>query len=187
MKPQPILVLGRGAATATPGVDNTQELIEAITLGSAGAITFSGLDLTPYQAIFMLVQAREAVAATSGNITLTVNGDTTNANYWQAGFVVGSAAISPVNAGDRRIGACAATNSPANSFSTHRIELPFPNAGRLKTFLSRGGVYHTGTTGGFVDNFQLTWLNTAAITSLSISGNGNNLATGSSAVLYGLK
>lgn len=157
-------------ATAITALANT-------TLASAAAsVTFSGIPAT-YRDLRIVVNA---ATATEGNITIQVNGDT-GSNYSQVnmrGFGTTSVASSSAT-----VTAIASNYSTGLQTSGRAINvydlMDYSTTDKQKTMLIRAN--HPDE----IDAIAGRWANTAAITSVTISGSAN-FTTGSTFSLYAI-
>lgn len=166
----------------------TYKLISYTTLTtSATSIEFSSIPNT-YTDLVLRVSARDTSASTGRWIRLRFNSTTTNyAETYLAG--TGSAASSGKTSSNNAFGASgwiASTGSTntANTFSNIEVYIPSYNVSQNKP-MSAVGMEENNTTAANMGLVAGLWVNTAAITSISILPN-TEFALGSSFFLYGV-
>lgn len=168
----------------------TYTLISSNVLtGSAASVTFSSIPST-YTDLVIRLSARSDRAATSNNLTMNLNGATTNYSVTylnQNGTTVASARSS----GDTYVylGAIQGSTTTANTFTVSEIYIPSYTVSQNKPF-SSGTAYENNATSPYEQNANAhLWSSTAAITSITLkSGDGSfNFVSGSSFYLYGIK
>ena len=161
-------------------MSSTYEKIATTTLGSNSAtIEFTSISGT-YTDIVLILSAK----ASGGNMDalIQVNSDT-GSNYSFTilsgnGSSASSSRFSNQNSGYGDLSGFINTSN----FNVEIIQfMNYSNTTTYKTFLSRAS-----TAGNGVDAIVNLWRNTAAITSIKLSG-GQNYATGTTATLYGIK
>jgi hypothetical protein len=159
---------------------STYEKIATTTLGSNSAtIEFTSISGT-YTDIVLILSAK----ASGGNMDalIQVNSDT-GSNYSFTilsgnGSSASSSRFSNQNSGYGDLSGFINTSN----FNVEIIQfMNYSNTTTYKTFLSRAS-----TAGNGVDAIVNLWRNTAAITSIKLSGS-QNYATGTTATLYGIK
>ena len=161
----------------------TYEKIEAKSLGSAtSAVTFSTIPGTFTDLV--LVSSVLTTVVGGIDIHLTFNSDT-GSNYsrtYLAGN--GSAATSNRQSSVAYIRINQVSYPDNNSIPTAGITSiqNYSNSTTYKTLIARSSNASDG-----VDAVVGLWRNTAAITSITVTGNGGNLAVGSTFTLYGIK
>lgn len=158
----------------------TYEPIQTTTLGSAAAsYTFSSIPST-YTDLKLVITGTSVGAY--ADIDLRFNSDTATNYSWTALAGNGTAASS------YRASTQTATRMTNQGYMTSSQAvliadiMNYSNATTYKTVLSRSNNAVTGT-----DAVVGLWRSTAAITSVTVIGNGSNLATGVSLTLYGIK
>jgi hypothetical protein len=158
----------------------TYEKIATTTLGSNSAtIEFTSISGT-YTDIVLILSAK----ASGGNMDAWIqfNGDT-GTNYSMTtlranGSTVTSDRYTNLNYGYGDLSGYINTSD----FNVEIIQfMNYSNTTTFKTFLSRAS-----TAGNGLDAIVNLWRNTAAITSIKLSGS-QNYATGTTATLYGIK
>lgn len=162
---------------------NSYESIATSSAGGSSSITFSSIPST-----FKHLQIRSISQSGSGNSTdslrVQFNGDT-GANYaYHALYGTGATAAATANTGNNwaKSGQLALSTT---SFAGGVIDiLDYTNTNKYKTLRCLSGVDFNGS--GVIALESNLWLNTAAITSITISY-GANFATGTTFALYGIK
>jgi len=155
--------------------------LAAVTLSStATSITFAGIP-TGYKHL----QLRTTILNNAtGGINIQYNSDTgSNYTYHQLYGIGSSSALS--NAGTSQTSGYIAYNNAAGSYPTVAVVdiLDYQNTNKYKTHRSLAGTDVNGS-GGALTFFSGLWLNTAAISSITLLG---TFQTYSSIALYGVK
>lgn len=168
------------------GVATDYESIATINgNGSTATITFSSIPST-YTHLQVRVMAR--VAAGGEDLSVRFNGDT-GANYSRHRITgSGTAAASAGNASVNQITTLGSAGMPsaANTYAVSIIDvLNYTNTNIYKTARMLSGQDSNGTGG--IEMTSGAWLNTAAVTSLTIFSNSSNYPTAASFALYGIK
>jgi len=175
-------MLGGGTAAST-GDFNSIATINGN--GSTATITFSSIPST-YTHLQVRVMAR--VAAGGEDLTLQFNGDT-GTNYTRHRLTGnGTAAAAAGNASTTGITTLGSAGMPtaASTYAVTIIDvLDYANTNKYKTARMLSGQDSNGSGG--VDFTSGVWMNTAAITSLTIYALSSNFPTASSFALYGIK
>jgi hypothetical protein len=158
---------------------NTYESIATTTLGSnQTSVTFSSIPSTYTDLIIVASTSLVAVGAT--NYLVTYNSDT-GSNYsgtylYGSGSATGSGRVTSTNNMD-------ISYQPTTSIGNFIFQVfNYANTTTNKTSLSRS---NNATSGGAYAYVGL-WRSTAAITTISIAGGTNNIASGSTFSLYGI-
>lgn len=156
----------------------TYEPIATTTLGSAqSSVTFSSIS-GGYTDLVIVVSA---IAAGTGTVLLTVNGDT-GSNYSRT-FMYGTGS-SAVSGRTTNFASFPFTvSATAGTFSSTIVNLMnYSNTTTNKTFLVRGNDANDATVA-----LVGLWRNTNAISSITLTGSAVNLSSGSTFTLYGIK
>ncbi len=160
-------------------------IAEVVTSGSQASVTFSSI-VSTYRHLKIVISARSTNATTTTTGRVILNGDT-GANYsWKYYNNAGAA----TNGADSAwtIGELNANTSPANTAGAAELVIyDYKSTTFQKSFV--GSSYtRLGTLG--IDNYPEvtggTWLNTAAVTSITVSFLGGNFTDGSVVSLYGM-
>jgi hypothetical protein len=166
------------------------ESIATVTVGSGGAatVTFSSIPST-YQHLQVRYMPRISTADTAENTWLQFNGDT-GSNYTYH-FLDGNGSSASAGAGTSQTrilaGRAGAANSGSNIFGANVLDvLDYADTNKYKTARILGGIDRNGNGNIRLDSG--VWMNTAAVTSLTISPTtANNFVEYSSFALYGIK
>jgi hypothetical protein len=170
-----------GAAAAAPAFES---IASATGTGSSGTITFSSIPGT-YQSLQLRVNMIGTVA--SNVILVRFNGDT-GSNYARH-YLAGNG--SSVTAGGQ-VSQTSISAGPDNGFdttypATYLIDIHnYSNSSQNKTARIFAGM-DKNAVGGSVSLHSGLWLNTNAITSISLICSSGNFTTTSTASLYGIK
>lgn len=164
---------------------NSYESISTVTVGSGGSssVTFSSIP-----ANYTHLQVRcLAKANNSGSsfevVNMTINGNSLTKNHYLYGN--GSSALSGVGASNAVINVPSAGYTSIFAGAVMDI-LDYANTNKNKTIRTLGGV-DTNGAGELVLYSNLYAVNTNAITSLTFSITGTNIAQYSSFALYGIR
>jgi hypothetical protein len=168
-------------------VENSYESIATVTVGAGGAsaATFSSIPST-YQHLQIRWSGRSS--GTNINAILNVNGDTTSSANWHLLYGTGSAAATyTISTQYISLGGTTVSTDAANIFATGVTDiLDYANTNKNKTVRSTNGLDTNG--GGYIYGLVSgQWVNTAAITSLTIAPGAGNWAQYSSFALYGIR
>jgi hypothetical protein len=156
---------------------STYEKIATNTLGSTTAtVTFS--TITGAYTDLVLIIAGTSIGA-DYTITLRFNSDT-GSNY-SATFLQGNGTTASSNRDLTQTSMNAGSITTIQSNSIISIQ-NYSNTTTYKTVLSRGNA-----SGARTRAYVGLWRNTAAITSVAVSTNGTDFASGSTFTLYGIK
>jgi hypothetical protein len=160
-------------------------LLEKITVGAAGAssVSFTGIPQTGYTDLVVKVSARDGASSVIDGATVRFNNDTTSGNYTARRLIgSGSAASSDTN----NVGAFAVGNTAtANTFSNCEFYIPNYTGSSYKS-VSFDNVAETNATTQYMGLAAFLWSNTAAITSIQISGESSSFLQYSTFYLYGV-
>jgi hypothetical protein len=150
--------------------------------GSAG-ITFSDIPQT-YDHLEVSCYVRDARTAGSDSLLITLNDDTTVANYdRQALYGSGSGVTANQSAADNTIGNIPDANHTANAFGATTVTIyNYTKTDRHKHILSVSGE----DAFNYAGIHSLRWENTAAVTKLLINGGNGDLVSGSVIELRGI-
>lgn len=172
-------------------VETDFESIATTTVGAGGAssVTFSSIPST-YQHLQIRAIGRTADTQTYDNTWVSFNGDTTASNYaWHNVLGDGASATAAGYTSSRVLINAVLTGTAVNSsiFGTFITDiLDYANTNKNKTTRSLAGVDTNGA--GRVMLQSSLWMNTAAITSITLTnGSGANFPQYSSFALYGIK
>jgi hypothetical protein len=172
-----------------PASTNSYESIATATgTGSSGTITFSTIPST-YKHLQIRFLTRSTRSATSANIFIGFNGDTTTGNYYGhmlEGNGASASAAAKIGSSTSFMSATSAASNTSGIFSGGVIDvLDYANTSKYKT--SRGLSGYDANGSGLLYLASGLWMNTNAITSIEITDPLGNFATGSQFALYGIK
>jgi hypothetical protein len=187
MLPSLIGIIASSGVSAAAG---DYESIATVTVGAGGqsSVTFSSIPST-YQHLQVRFIARISTSDTAENTWLRFNADT-GSNYTYH-FLDGNGSSASAGAGTSQTrilaGRAGAANSGSNIFGTNVVDvLDYANANKYKTARILGGIDRNGDGNIRLDSG--VWMNTAAVTSLTIMPTtGNNFVQYSHFALYGVK
>ena len=158
--------------------------IATVTVGAGGAssITFSSIPST-YTHLQIRVLARSGASA--DDFRFQLNGDT-GANYSRHGlYGTGSAAAANgvVSSG---VGNLGVIDNTASVFSVAVVDiLDYTNTNKYTTVRTLNGYDANGS--GYVFLASTAWMNTAAVTSITLFPSGSSFQQYSSFALYGIR
>jgi hypothetical protein len=163
---------------------------ESITTVTAGAGGSASIDFTSISSAYTHLQLRgiNRNTSTSNTFRLRFNSDT-GSNYTRH-YLFGDGATASVAAGTSQtsigVGIISTSSNSASIFSGFVIDiLDYANTSKYKTMRSLGGYDANGS--GNIGIFSGVWMNTAAITSISLFSDAGNQNQYSSFALYGIK
>ena len=166
--------------------EGAYDSLATVTLSAATAsITFAGIP-TGYKHLQIRGIAKSAGSGTNGD--MTINGDTGNNYAWHELGGNGAVAYTSASASRANIANVFDLNASTNTniFGASIIDiLDYANTSKNKTVRTIGGTDLNGSGG--VALWSGLWMNTAAITSITITGRSANIAQYSSFALYGVK
>ena len=170
---------------------STYTLISSNVLtSSAASVTFSAIPST-YTDLVLRISARSTRAATSNNLDLRINADSSALYSYTYLYGTGTTATSSRSSADTSlfVSTMNAANSTANTFTSAEIYIPSYTASQNKPLGSFGSFENNSATVNELDANAHLYRSTSAITSLTLySGLGSfNFDTGSSFYLYGIK
>ena len=181
----PPFVLGILASSQVIAAAGDYESIATVTVGSGGA---SSVSFTSIAADWTHLQIRGILlSANSANNPLRFNSDSGNNYTWHQiqgdGSGVSAYANAPVN------GVRWGLNSGNSSypFATVIDILDYANTNKYKTVRALSGNDGTGDTSSRIGLYSGVWMNTNAITSITITNDGNTMLQYSHFALYGCK
>ena len=173
---------------------NTYTLISSNVLtSSAASVTFSSIPAT-YTDLVLRISARSTRSATSNNMDMRLNADSSALYSWT--YIYNSATnaySSRVSAYDNIfVGTLNAANSLADTFTSAEVYIPSYTASQSKQ-LSTFSVYENNTappaTTNEIDAGANLYRSNTAISSITMTSSVGtfNFASGSSFYLYGIK
>ena len=177
------IVAGGLSAFTAPVTSSYESIATASGTGSSNVITFSSIPST-YKHLQLRWIARSA--GSNGSLQLQFSGDT-GANYSYHELSGNGSSASAGAATSLSFIYAGQYFSTANTYAAGVIDLlDYTSANKNKTLRTVNGRDENGS--GVVFMQSGAWLNSStAISSIVITGNGGNFATGSSFALYGIK
>jgi hypothetical protein len=172
--------LGTGVAAST----TAYESIATSTVGAGGStsITFSSI---PATYTHLQVRLMNLSNGSAGDVRVQFNSDTGN-NYSKHGLYGSGTAVTANGSASGAFaygGISGSTTAPGVAVIDI---LDYANTNKYKTVRNLSG-YDLNAAGGYVELQSGAWLNTAAITSITIFTSGVTYAQYSSFALYGIK
>ena len=171
---------------------NSYESIATVTIGSGGVsnIEFSSIPATyTHLQIRLIAEGADVSGPGPMSLDVVVNSDT-GANYSRHrlyGDGSSAAADAGTSQADMFGGLVNYSASVNNIFGAAVIDiLDYANTNKYTTTRSLSGVDKNGA-GGFLQFMSGLWMNTAAVTSITILPNSDNFGEYSSFALYGIK
>ena len=171
----------------------TEEILaEEVLTSSQASFTFSSVDTLAagYKHLQIRYMVRStAAAANTGNVRMRYNGDTAS-NYgyhWLRGNGSSASSGATLSATSLSPGYFPYDGRPADIYASATIDIldPFETS-KYTTFRSLMGTV-SGAGENFVGLFSGLWLNTAAITSVTLFPESDSWKTGSRFTLIGVK
>lgn len=184
-------ILGILASANYPRSTNSYESIATVTVGSGGAstVTFSSIPST-YQHLQIRAFARLNNSGVNGTGLLVYNSDTNTNNYtyhelWGSGTAVNAyGTAAPEN--NQLVAFTGGTALTSNFGAVVTDILDYANSNKYKTMRNFGGYDNNGS--GQIRLNSGLWMNTAAITSITLTPNaGTAFVEYSQFALYGIK
>jgi hypothetical protein len=180
-------ILGIWASAASAAATTSYESIASTSgTGSSGTITFSSIPST-YTHLQLRIIGRTAQSATSAYSYTQFNLDSGNnytIHYLEGNGSSATATAFTPTAGNYVMNTTAASAN-SNVYSVGVIDiLDYANTSKNKTVRSLSGFDNNGS--GTVNLFSGLWINTNAISTITIVGSGNWTAD-SKFALYGIK
>lgn len=164
---------------------NTYKKIETVTVGSGGAasIAFTSIPQT-YTDLKILLSTRSNAANIPDYYMVSFNGSTSN--FTQKG-IEGNGATINSGTGTREGADFVGNGSTASIFGNTEFYIPNYTSSNNKAFFC-DSVGENNATTAFQNMVGMTWSNTAAITSITLTvGLGTAFVQYSTAILYGIK
>lgn len=180
-------ILGVTASSIFKG-GSYESIASATGTGSSATITFSSIPSTYTHLQIRGVSELDTYASTINNITVRFNSDSGNNYAWHNVYgynsATGASAVTTTNG----MITWTALRSDSYYFKQSMIIdiLDYTSTNKNKTLRSFFGVDYNALYQGYVGLASGVWLNTAAITSISLVGNFNFLTT-TKVALYGIK
>ena len=186
-------ILGGLIGSLAAAVSNSYESIATVTVGTAqSSISFTSIPSTyKHLQIRGIGKWTFSSSADFSNLIIAFNSDTAS-NYSRHG-ITGNGSTAATGQTADSIG-YTTTYIPGsvtaynNMFSAQVIDiLDYANTNKYKTIKSLGGMDTNSSTYGYVSFGSVSWRNTAAITSISLTLDSVNFAQYSQYALYGIK
>lgn len=180
--------------TGVPPVTNSYESIATVTVGSGGS---SSVSFTSIASTYKHLQVRSIARTSSGGydtvLLYRMNGDSTYTNYFGRHLLYGDGSSAAAAANNSSgftggaIGTTAGGLTASNVFATTIVDiLDYQNTNKNTTMRGLGGIDANGN--GTVAFASSLWLNTAAVTSITILPyDGSSFAANTHFALYGIK
>ena len=180
-----IIASSGGAA----GGGSYESIASATGTGSSGTITFSSI---PSTYVALQIRTMQRSTGTTGALTVRFNGDTgTNYAYHTLyGDTASALATGVTGATFILAGVTTTSNDAANLMGVSIIDIhSYASTTQNKTVRSLAGkdVNTTSINDNRINLNSGVWLNTAAITSVSVNLSANSFSTDSVVSLYGIK
>lgn len=174
----------------TPGVANSYESIQTVSVGSGGqsTISFTVIPAT-YKHLQIRWLARDNFASDASDAIIRFNSDSGSNYTWHQLVGDGStaAAYASTSQTSMRAGIVAGSTAGANVFAATVLDLlDYANTSKNKTARNLAGYDKNGA--GQVALSSGSWMSTSAITQIDISPRvGTSFSQYSSFALYGIK
>lgn len=167
------------------------ESIATTTVGSGGqaTITFSSIPQTFTHLQLRLTARSTGTGGGSVDTQYQLNGDTTASNYrTHLLYGDGTSAIASTIANTAYITDIANASATAGTFGVAVVDfLDYTNTNKYKVSRSLGGFDANGVIANYLLFMSSLWLNTAAITSITMYLGTGSFAQYSHAALYGIR
>jgi hypothetical protein len=163
----------------------TYNLIASSTVGSGGAVSVSFSSIPSTYTDLLIKASPRTVSAGMTQIKLQFNSSGGTA-YTDTTIEGTGSSVSSFRRSNQAYIWALAMNSNASTFGSYECYIP-NYAGSTNKSVSIDSVAEANATAGFQNLVAGLWSNTAAITSISLEGNGIDLAEYSSFYLYGIK
>lgn len=181
-----------GAITAglygapTPPVTNSYESIATTIVGAGGAadVTFNLTGVTGFK--HLQIRGILPYAASANALCVFANGDTGSNYSWHQLYGAGSGAggaSGSTSTNIPNVSVVASSGSAPAVFITDILD--YTNTSKNKTYRTLSGYDANG--GGLVAMRSTLWMNTSAVTSLTVKFDAGSLAQYSSIALYGIR
>jgi hypothetical protein len=156
-------------------------LVSTVTVGSGGAasISFTGIANTGKD-LLLLVSAR---TNNNESVIVTVNSDTTSANYARKIMIGSGSTVSSFGNDYRPVAVGSTTSQTSNTFGNSSVYISNYTASQHKS-ISIDGVSENNATAAQQRIEANLWENNAAITSLTLEAESGTLQQHSTASLY---
>jgi len=177
-------LLGEGAPAG-----GDYESIATTTVGSGGTstVTFSSIPST-YTHLQIRMLARTSRSSLVDTIRITYNSDTTVSNYTYHELVGDGSSVAAYGAGSdyNQLQGATGASASSNVFGVGVTDiLDYANTNKYKTLRNLGGLDNNGS--GRVAFVSGLWINTSAISSITLTATSGTIQQYSSFALYGIK
>jgi hypothetical protein len=170
--------------TATSSIDS----LGVVVVGSAGAatVTFSSIPAT-YKHLQIRYIGRTDFSTAGADFLYSLNSDTTNSNYaYHRLGGEGSVAFAQSSTSSRIVGINNGASAGASMFAAGVMDiLDYANTSKNKTIRNLVGSDRNGS--GLVSMYSNLWMNTNAVTTISLIPENGNWVQYSQFALYGIK
>ena len=164
---------------------NSYESIATVSVGSGGSssISFTSIPST-YQHLQVRFLSKDGTGATTANVFYALNSDTTNTNY-RAHYLYGDGGTAGAGNEQTRVVSFSAGNT-SSQFGVGVLDvLDYANTNKNTTTRALSGADANGS--GLIVFSSSLWVNTSAVTTITMYPNSGNFAQYSSFALYGIK
>lgn len=165
-----------------------QKIAEQVLTGSTASVTFSSLPqaFTSFRVIW---SGRSDNASGATYMCVRFNNDSSNSYLWQINQANNNSLTGSGNSGGTvgqiQIGTIAAATATSGYFGSGEFTIPNATGSQYKAPTGYSTSMNA-TNNGYAGAYGGLWLNTAAITSITLLPLNGNLVTGSSMALYGM-
>jgi hypothetical protein len=178
-------IVAGGLSAMAPPVTNSYESIATTVVGAGGAsdVTFNLSGVTGFK--HLQIRGLVTYAASANAVCLFANGDTGSNYAWHQLYGTGSGTPGASASASTNIPNIAVVPSSGYPASFVADVLDYNSSSKYKTYRTLSGYDASGS--GLSVLRSTLWMNTAAITSLTIKFDAGTLAQYSSFALYGIK
>lgn len=178
------------AAALNASLASVPQLLGSSTLtGTTASITINVPSSGGYNTLRMTWSARSDTASGATYMCVRLNGDGGNNYLWQINQANNASLAGSGNSGalvgQVQIGTMAAATATAGYFGSGEFTIPGASGSTYKA-LSGYSTSMNATNNGYAGSYGGLWLNTTAITSVTLLPLAGNMVTGSTASLYGM-
>ena len=181
-------ILGIIASGATGSKQSSYESIATVSVGGGGAanIEFTGIPAT-YKHLQIRYIGRTDFSTVGADFLYSLNSDTTNSNYaYHRLGGDGSTAFAQGATSSRIMGINTGSSAGASMFGAGILDiLDYANTNKYKTARNLIGSDRNGS--GIAGIYSNLWMNTNAVTTISLIPENGNWVQYSQFALYGIK
>ena len=161
----------------------TYKLINSVTVGAGGAATidFTSIPQT-YMDLVIKLSVRSTESADVSSLNISFNSSTSN---FSQKYLVSNAGGAFAGSQARWVTYADGGTATANIFSNDEIYIPNYTSSNYKPF-SSDSVTEQNSSTAYMGLFASLWSNTSAITSITLTPSGGNIAQHSNVCLYGI-